>query len=167
MTEDERPHVLLRADASTRMGTGHVVRCLTLGRELLARGWAVNMTGHVPEGLATTVRDAGVEPHLMPLDLHVGDEPAWLEAHRLLVGGVVVVDSYRIGQTWHRRVAASGCRLTAIDDLASVPMDVDLLVNQNLGATPERYRNLVPTGARVLVGPRFALVRPEFAAVRS
>ena len=54
----------------------------------------------------------------------------------------------------------------AIDDLADRFQAVDLLLNQNPGPGPSRYRGLVPPAARILDGPTYALVRPEFAAMR-
>jgi UDP-2,4-diacetamido-2,4,6-trideoxy-beta-L-altropyranose hydrolase len=55
----------------------------------------------------------------------------------------------------------------AIDDLADRRLPVDLVLNQNLGASTPAYAGLVPVGARVLAGPMYALLRPEFARLRA
>ena len=55
----------------------------------------------------------------------------------------------------------------AIDDLADRSLPVDLLLNQNLGASADAYATLVPQAGRILTGPAYALVRPEFAAARA
>jgi UDP-2,4-diacetamido-2,4,6-trideoxy-beta-L-altropyranose hydrolase len=57
--------------------------------------------------------------------------------------------------------------MVVIDDLAARPQVADLLVNQNLGATPDRYRDLVPADAVVLAGATYALLRPAFAEARA
>ena len=54
-----------------------------------------------------------------------------------------------------------------IDDLADRPHDCDLLLDQNLYEGLERrYDGLVPDHCERLLGPRYALLRPEFAAAR-
>jgi UDP-2,4-diacetamido-2,4,6-trideoxy-beta-L-altropyranose hydrolase len=53
-----------------------------------------------------------------------------------------------------------------IDDLADRPHDCDLVLDQNLGRDKSHYHYLVPENCTVLTGPRYALLRPEFAAFR-
>ena len=150
-----------------RIGTGHVVRCLTLGRALVQRGWAVGMVGRMPDGLLNSFAASGVTPHLLPDDLPLDVEPSWLRDNGLLAGvDVVISDHYAIAAMWQDAVADGERLVAAVDDLAAVPMAVDLLLNQNLGANRDRYRGLVPGDAVVLTGPRYALVRPAFAVAR-
>ena len=54
-----------------------------------------------------------------------------------------------------------------IDDLADRPHDCDLLLDQNLGHAAADYDGLVPERCTRLVGPRYALLRPEFAEARA
>ena len=54
-----------------------------------------------------------------------------------------------------------------IDDLANRPHDCDLLIDTTFGRSAEDYRDLVPPGAVILAGARYALLRPEFAALRA
>jgi UDP-2,4-diacetamido-2,4,6-trideoxy-beta-L-altropyranose hydrolase len=104
---------------------------------------------------------------LIELDASVG-----LDAeHSVIAEGVArpvtvaVVDHYGIGAEWQRAAGAWAERLMAIDDLADRFQAVDLLLNQNPGPA-SRYRRLIPPAARFLDGPTYALVRPEFAAMR-
>jgi len=58
-------------------------------------------------------------------------------------------------------------KIMIIDDLADCPHDCDLLLNQNLCEGLERrYDELVPDHCVKRIGPRYALLRPEFAAAR-
>jgi UDP-2,4-diacetamido-2,4,6-trideoxy-beta-L-altropyranose hydrolase len=77
-----------------------------------------------------------------------------------------VVDHYGIGADWQRAARVWAERTMAIDDLADRFLSVDLVLNQNPGGGPSRYDGLVPPTARILDGPVYALVRPEFAALR-
>jgi UDP-2,4-diacetamido-2,4,6-trideoxy-beta-L-altropyranose hydrolase len=160
-------HALFRADASPQVGTGHLVRCRTLAAELQHRGWTTSLASRdLPPELARSVRES--EMALIELDATSG-----LEAEHAVIAELVarpvtvaVVDHYAIGAEWQRAAGGWAERMMAIDDLADRFQAVDLLLNQNPGPGPARYRGLVPPAARILDGPTYALVRPEFAAMR-
>lgn len=79
----------------------------------------------------------------------------------------LVVDHYAIDVRWERQLRGSTHRMLAIDDLADRDHDCDLLLDQGPGRVPGEYSGRVPAGAGLLVGPRFALLRPEFAGLRA
>lgn len=168
MTEVAR-WAIFRADASAGIGTGHVVRCRTLAEALVARGWqAILVAADLPEGLASGW--PGGETAVVRL-AEVGSpdpEPAEIAARAGHGAALVVGDHYGHGTAWFEgmRREQPGSVLVAIDDLADRGLPVDIVLNQNLGATEAGYAGLAPSGARVLTGPRFALLRPEFAALR-
>jgi UDP-2,4-diacetamido-2,4,6-trideoxy-beta-L-altropyranose hydrolase len=113
-----------------------------------------------------------------------GDEPAhaaWLgvaqdlDAEQTMqaldrAGGAVdwlVADHYAIDARWETCLRSRCTHLMVVDDLADRPHNCDLLLDQNLYPDMEtRYLGLVPAGCRTLLGPRFALLRPQFAAAR-
>jgi UDP-2,4-diacetamido-2,4,6-trideoxy-beta-L-altropyranose hydrolase len=79
----------------------------------------------------------------------------------------IVVDHYDLDarhETAFRRAAAV---ILVIDDLADRPHDCDILCDQTLGRTEAEYRRLIPRDAVICLGPRFALLRPEFAIART
>jgi spore coat polysaccharide biosynthesis predicted glycosyltransferase SpsG/ribosomal protein S18 acetylase RimI-like enzyme len=59
--------------------------------------------------------------------------------------------------------SALGCRIAAIDDLGDRPLDVDVLVDHNHADHARKYAGRLREGARLLVGPRFALLAPPYA----
>jgi UDP-2,4-diacetamido-2,4,6-trideoxy-beta-L-altropyranose hydrolase len=164
------PRVILRADASASVGTGHVVRSRTLAEGLLGRGWrATLVTRDLPEGIADALTETAIELVRLPADGSSESEPADIAARFGDDAALVVCDHYDLDADWfegiRRRVPTA--TLMAIDDLADRRLPVDLLLNQNLGASAAAYTGLVPAGARVLVGPMYALLRPEFARLRA
>lgn len=175
--------VVIRADASTQSGTGHVARCRTLADELRRRGANVVFVCRQLEGnLIDALRTAGHRVHALPLppapmpDLAANEYAGWLgvsedvdaeETMALLdAGGVdwVVVDHYALSAAWHGLLRPLARRVMAIDDLANRTLDCDLLLDQNLMEIdgPTRYRAFVPTGYEGLFGPRFALLSPAY-----
>lgn len=161
-------HAVFRADASTETGTGHVIRCQTLAAELQRRGWIVTLASRdLPPELARSIRASGVTLLELPSDGAIDAEPAYVGNHLERPVSLAVVDHYGIGADWQAAAARWAERLMAIDDLAARFQAVDILLNQNLGASASRYLGLVPSTARVLSGPAYALIRPEFAAARA
>ena len=157
---------IFRADASTAIGMGHVVRSLSLAHGLSDRGWQASLaTRRLPAGLSAMVQAARVD--VIELDRSV---PSSDEARLLTVGrdalDLLVVDHYGIDQAWFASCGPVGATL-AIDDLADRPLPVDLVLNPNLGIAQDAYARLVPPGTSVLIGPEFAPVRRVFAERRA
>jgi UDP-2,4-diacetamido-2,4,6-trideoxy-beta-L-altropyranose hydrolase len=166
------------------MGTGHVMRCLTLAEALRARGARVQFVcrDH-PGNLIALLRERGFETAVLPrsgADRERGEHyAAWLGATQAedaaqTIAGIesealdcFVMDHYGISVDWERCLRPRVGRLIAVDDLADRPHECDLLLDQNYaddGAT--RYSALVPAGCKLLLGPRYALLNPVYASRR-
>jgi UDP-2,4-diacetamido-2,4,6-trideoxy-beta-L-altropyranose hydrolase len=78
----------------------------------------------------------------------------------------LIVDHYALDARWERELRNSCRRLMVIDDLADRSHDCDLLLDQNIGRQVGDYEDLAPSFCRTLIGPRYALLRPEFAEMR-
>lgn len=179
--------VLFRADANAQMGTGHVMRCLTLADALADRGWQATFAcRELPDGLALLIRSHGHALH--PLPLGTGEDAntsglahaSWLhssigedlEQIRQLLASMpipptwIVVDHYALDARWETPLRSPRTRMLVIDDLADRMHDCDVLLDQNLHAAPNVYRPLCPN-AVLLLGSCHALLRPEFFASRS
>lgn len=153
--------IVLRADASASQGTGHVMRCLALALALRERGVTpVMASAECPEALVERVLSAGVKV------ARLGEEVGTAEdaAATLRIAGEegaewVLTDGYRFGLDYQRALRGAGVKLALIDDFAHLERyAADLLLNQNSHAREEDY----PGVERLLLGPRYALLRPEF-----
>ena len=161
MTAGSTPRIVFRADASLEIGTGHVMRCLTLAEELRRRGVQCEFVCRDLPGN----RNAEVQRRGFPIE--VGDVPRFEGASASCPEAAwLVVDHYALDAQWERQLRPFARRIMVIDDLADRPHGSELLLDQTLGRTPGDYAALVPEGCRLLCGPEFALLRPEFAALR-
>lgn len=175
--------VLFRADASPRIGGGHIVRCLALADDLATRGARVGFAcAALPDTLANRIVGAGHRLYrLAQVPGLLADSDDWdasvlapdgqlADAAQALdaAGAVdwVVLDHYRLDAAWLDAFAQSGSRRLVVDDLANRPLSCELLVDQTLGRDPAAYGGLVPPACRLLTGAHFALLRPDFAAAR-
>lgn len=180
--------VVLRVDSSIQIGTGHVMRCLTLAERLQAAGAAVSfICRELPGNLIGFVdsRGFGVQPLPAPTTGTLANSPSqqyatwpgvpWQEdaaqtADLLAQSEAVdwlIVDHYALDRQWEQHLRPLVRRIMVIDDLADRPHDCDLLLDQNFYLDLEtRYDRLVPGHCRKLLGPRYALLRPEFRQAR-
>jgi UDP-2,4-diacetamido-2,4,6-trideoxy-beta-L-altropyranose hydrolase len=181
--------VLIRTDASVAIGSGHVMRCLTLAAALRERGAQVAfICRELPGHLCERIEASGfrVLRLLAPgaADGFEAAEPAhaaWLGVDRqtdarqcteLLARQAradwLLVDHYALDRRWETALRPCAGRIMAIDDLADRAHDCDLLLDQNYYCDQqERYGALVPDVCVRLLGPSHALLRPEFVAARA
>lgn len=185
--------VVFRCDASVPIGSGHVMRCLTLAEALTARGAECHFIcrehpGHLLDVICQRGFPASALPIQHPFaggggEANTGDEPlpvhsSWLgcdwrtdaeETKAILEQFCpqwLVVDHYALDYRWEMAVRPFSPRLLAIDDLADRKHSCDMLLDQNLGRLAQDYAALIPDGCEVLAGPHYALLRPEFVAMR-
>ena len=159
-------NVLVRVDASKALGGGHVMRQLALAMALRDSGAQVRFACRAGDGMASRlVKAQGFAVQLLEMGLED------VEATRRAAAGAVdwlVVDQYELAAPWERNARRFARRILVVDDLANRPHDADLLVDQNYYAGLERrYAGLVPETCERLLGPAYALLRPEFAAARA
>ena len=232
MAKSPETRIALRADASLQIGTGHVLRCLTLADALSARGADCQFICRAHEGnLIEFIRDKGYVAHGLPILPSAGSNPTTQGSdalirptlghgptvrpelvegrcrHRASTGHIpsladgsatdwdlthsdwlgvtqaqdadacapilavqrpdwLIVDHYSLDARWERALAPHYRKLMVIDDLADRPHACDLLLDQTFGRDVADYRPLVPADCRLLCGSHYALLRPEFAALR-
>lgn len=177
---------LIRADASLHIGSGHIMRCLTLAQALREQGHSVRFITRAHVGhLADWVQQQGFEcvllPEIAPQQLSGSLKHAqWLgttqeqdfancQPHILdFSPDWIVCDHYALDKTWQqaaKKICAA--KIAVIDDLHDRIHQTDVLIDQNFGHTAQDYADLLPEQARVLAGTRYALLRQEFAAWRA
>lgn len=179
--------VTFRADASTQIGTGHVMRCLALADAFAREGASCRFitrehAGHLNE----TIRGRGHlaiglpagAGELLPEAAHVPAHAQWLgvswqeDAEQTIAAlshdrtDWLVVDHYALDARWETALRPHCGGLMALDDLADRPHRCTVLLDANLGRTEAHYAALVQRDCTVLAGTAYALLRPEFAALR-
>ena len=143
--------ILFRAEAGTKVGAGHAMRCLALAQAVLRLG-----------GEAALALDPGVTavaPRLLEAGVPlVGPEPRTCRA--------VVLDGYGFTVADEAAWAAAGAVVAVMEDAPGRDHACDLLVDPAPGRTPGDYAPYAP-GARLLLGPAYAPVAHAFALVRA
>lgn len=184
--------VVFRTDASLKIGTGHVMRCLTLADYLSKNGAECIFIsrphlGNMLNYIAYRGHQAIALPVLADESPRYDDDTAhaeWLGveanvdaadtievlSNNLLDAPLdwLVIDHYALNHTWEATLRPYTRFIMVVDDLANRKHDCDMLLNQNLGRRIKEYDGLVNTDTTaMLIGPQYALLRPEFALHRS
>jgi len=155
---------IFRADASSRVGSGHVRRCLALAEALAADGWSVTFAcrAGTKEAVPSLARSRFAY-RLMPGDSNWGASLDSLVADEC---DLLVVDHYGLDARFERACRSWAKTILVIDDLADRPHDCDILLDQTPGRQASDYASLVPGHCTILAGSTFALLDPRFRRAR-
>lgn len=182
--------VAFRVDASNVIGTGHVMRCLSLARRLRHSGDTVifvcrelpgNLCDEIEGCGFTTLRLKGDEKEATAFCANEPKHAEWLgttwqsdatQTYSLLKTLApldwLVVDHYSLDACWEKALRSLTKKIMAIDDLFDRPHDVDILLNQTiLRGSEANYQGLIPNYCHQLLGPRYALLQDQYQVLRN
>ena len=181
-------NVVIRVDASIQIGSGHVMRCLTLAEGLREQGAEVLFVCRELSGnLNALIAAKGFDLCCLPAadsqsaELNWNSHAGWLEVHwqqdaketkALLKEQAasfdwLIVDHYALDTNWETELGSIVDKIMVIDDLADRPHACELLLDQNFYLDQTgRYKKLVPANCTRLLGPAYALLRSEFPQKR-
>jgi UDP-2,4-diacetamido-2,4,6-trideoxy-beta-L-altropyranose hydrolase len=172
--------IVFRVDASLKMGIGHVMRCLTLADEFTKQKHQVTFICRELVGNLIQLIEKNYSVVTLPkIKMFQSDNfyLNWLgttqedDAQQTIKvlpenADYLIVDSYALGEKWHKELRSSIKKIMVIDDLVDRQFDCDILLNQNLGTKQQDYQNKVPNDCQLLLGCEYALLRPEFNELR-
>ena len=177
--------IAFRVDASAQIGTGHFMRCLTLADALKQRGTQIrvlsrHLPGHLREMLAAkdhqfmSLTSSSSEAisydlahsHWLGTSQHT-DAQDTIQALSDQTWDWLVVDHYALDARWESVLRQVAKNVLVIDDIADRQHDCDVLLDQNFYTDMDtRYTGNVPAHCRLLLGPRYVLLREEFRQLR-
>lgn len=173
-------NIVFRVDSSTEIGSGHLMRCLTLANRLQKEKQAqiIFIARKLKGNLNYLIEENGYELITLPqyrLNSQLTNYQRWLtvevsldaqETKHILTQidvDYLVVDSYALDEEWEKIQRSFVKKIMVIDDLANRRHDCDILLDQNYYEDIEaRYNGLVPEYCKLLLGPQYALLRDEF-----
>ena len=173
-------NTVFRVDSSIQIGAGHVMRCLTLAKELKKKSTVQFICRNRKGNLINKIESEGFKVFMLSeaaakddMDEFSGID--WLGTSqendafecinilKKIKPDWLIVDHYGIDNYWHERLNKFSKKLLVIDDLANRQYNCDILLDQNFYQdTNARYKNLVLNKCKLLLGPKYALLREEF-----
>ncbi|MEQ5726521.1 UDP-2,4-diacetamido-2,4,6-trideoxy-beta-L-altropyranose hydrolase [Providencia rettgeri] len=173
--------IVIRADSGFEIGTGHMMRCLTLANALRNNGHDIFFVSKPHTG---NIIDKVKQNNFDYATLTINDTPyddlyhsRWLGSSQMddamqTVGiinqcikksvDLIIVDHYAIDHRWEEILKQHTKRILVIDDLADRKHNCDYLLDQTFMRTKQDYQSLLPKDCQLMLGSQFALLRPEF-----
>lgn len=159
--------IIIRTDASIKIGTGHVMRCLTLAHLLRGKGAEVTFICSNAKGnLIEFIEKQDYEVYKISGCRDYKEDGKYTSnILNSLSADLLIIDHYHIGLEWESIVKDQNknIKIMVIDDLANREHVCDILLDQNyFKEYQNRYNYLVPMHCKKLLGPKYLLLRQEF-----
>ncbi|MFA7681993.1 MAG: UDP-2,4-diacetamido-2,4,6-trideoxy-beta-L-altropyranose hydrolase [Candidatus Peribacteraceae bacterium] len=154
---------IFRTDASSAIGTGHVMRCLALAQEMRIAGHDVHFVMAPGSPLVDRLKSEGIKIHTMDAKPGSAQDTQKTVQHAKACGADwVIVDGYQFDTRYQDALKENSQRVLFIDDYGnSTHYNVDIVLNQNIYATEDMYpRHELNT--TLLLGTKYVLLRQEF-----
>lgn len=157
--------IWIRADGGKEIGTGHIMRCLSVADALRQMGEAVCFL-MADDSAAALVEKAGQDYRVLHSSFEHPEEeldaliPLFSEDEK----SVFLADSYFVTPSYLSRVRAC-MPVGYMDDRGISELPVDLLINYNIFADDSIYGGAEGEAAKYLLGTRYAPLRREFQEV--
>lgn len=179
-------NIVFRVDASTQIGSGHVMRCLTLADTLARSGDRCYFICRQHEGnMLNLIETKGYRVLSLPapnklksyrsknvehaewlgvdINIDIQETLSALKAINEPVIDWIVVDHYAIDSEWEEQLSPYCNGLMVIDDLANRNHYCNILLDQNpLVKIHEKYNELCLQETLMLLGPTYTLLSPDF-----
>jgi len=158
-------NVIFRTDASSDIGTGHLMRCLALAEAVKKLGKVIFVTKDFDRNITKKISDKGFLLETIPGNTELKEDFSMLEVFIRKHGAkIVITDSYDIDGDYLKAVKNEGVVLVSIDDMGKIYFCSDIVINQNLSALKIKYKTEPYT--KLLLGPHFAILRDEFISAK-
>ena len=178
-------NIAFRVDASHQIGTGHLMRCLALADAIEKQGANICFVSrHMPDPLQNMIKERGYLFHRLSSPSTESDTQLLGHAHWLGTSQCadaaetvkvlscqlwdwLIVDHYALDNQWESPLRSCAERIMVIDDLGDRVHDCDILLDQNFYLDMyDRYSSKVPPACKLMLGPIYALLGPDFKMLR-
>ena len=169
-------NLFIRVDSNSKIGIGHVIRCLTLAQELKNNfDKIIFLTRKNSDDFTGTIMKNGFKVFLIPTSKTTKPSKNTYELNsdsdiikNLITTysenkNFLLIDHYDIASDFELSLKNTFEKIFVIDDLANRKHNCDLLIDQNYYRDlNHRYKKLVPSDTITLLGPKYAIIKAEF-----
>ncbi len=163
----EIKNLVFRADSGDTVGWGHTIRCFALAKKFQEKNFKISfIVKKYPNHISNFLEKQGFDIFYLNNKQYYWKSDA-KQTQKIIqkIGDVdfLIVDNYRLKIKWEKFLKPHVKKLIVIDDMTLRNHECDLLLDQNYYENIEKlYSKLIPKECRLLIGPKFALIRDEF-----
>ena len=172
-----KKQIVIRVDSGNIIGFGHAMRCLTIANEMKKNDYDVYViSNRERNNLSQLFLKNGhkiIHIKTKKIGLKKINEIYDLEQTKKILKKInkkidlLLVDNYSLGFRWEKSLRQLVSKIIVVDDLNNRKHDCDLIIDQGLHINMKNaYTNLVPKKCKILLGPKYAILRPEFGIIR-
>jgi len=156
-------NILIRADSSYKIGTGHIIRDLVLAKQFKDSN-IIFATQNLEGNINHKIEEEGYKLEVLKSN-SIDELSSLIRKYNI---DMVVIDHYEIDYNFEKELKSKNpnLKIMALDDTYKKHY-CDILLNHNIYAKAERYKNLVPNWCDIRCGEQFTLLRDEFIIEKS
>ena len=157
-TSDRVKNILFRADSSSTIGTGHIMRDLVLAKQFKNNN-IIFASRDLKGNINFKITKEGYKLEILE-DNNIKTLQRVIEKHNI---DMIVIDNYEIDYEFEKKLKEKypNIELMVLDDTYEKHY-CDILLNHNIYADESRYKNLVPQWCELRCGKKHTLIREEF-----
>ncbi len=154
-------NILFRVDSSSKIGLGHLMRCL-----VLAEQYKKDNVIFASQDLAGNTNNKIIKNNYQLIILNSNTQKELLQTIKKYAINMVVFDHYGIDYKFEKSIKEkTTIKILSFDDMYQ-PHHCDILLNHNIYAKTEQYKNLVPKNCDIRCGKQYTLIRDEFRQIK-
>jgi UDP-2,4-diacetamido-2,4,6-trideoxy-beta-L-altropyranose hydrolase len=153
--------ILVRADSSSKIGTGHIYRCMTLLKPLRKKYKVIFCT----QNLVGNINHKIVENGFSIITIIENSTDEMIEIIKDTEASMVVLDSYKLGFKFEKKLKKTDTKIFCFDDTFD-KHECDIVLNHSIEAKKYMYEKLVPKSSKILTGSKYTLLRDEFFDIK-
>lgn len=156
MKMSNKKAILIRADSSSIIGTGHIYRCMTLAKPLQKKYKVIFCTQSLDGNINHKIIENGFEI----IDIIKNTPKEMIQIIKQYNPKITILDGYNFGYKYEKKIHKA-TKLFCFDDIFA-KHHCDIVLNHSIEAKSKQYKNLVQKNTRVLAGSKYTLLRDEF-----
>lgn len=150
-------NILFRADSSSKIGTGHIMRDLVLAQQYLPAN-IIFATQDLPGNINHKIKEKNYTIEI----LNSNDIEEIISLIKKYTIDIIIIDHYDLDYTYEKELKKkTGITILSIDDTYEKHY-CDILLNHNVYADKTKYKTLVPSHCELRCGQEYTLIRDEF-----
>ncbi len=151
-------NILIRADSSSTIGTGHIMRDLVLAKQF-SKDNIIFATQNLKGNINYKIDEDGYKNIALKSN-NVNELNSLIKTYKI---DMLIIDNYGINYTFEKSIKKQNpsLKLMVLDDTHKKHY-CDILLNHNISADANKYKNKVPENCELRCGSKFTLLREEF-----
>ncbi len=154
-------NIIFRVDSSSKIGLGHIMRCLALAKQY-KKDNIIFATRNLSGNVNNKIHQQNYQIH----NLISNKSQELAQVIKKLNMDMVVFDHYDIDYSFEKIIKEdTGIKILSFDDTYEKHY-CDILLNHNIYAKYDHYKNLVPDFCEIRCGAKYTLIRDEFRQIK-